>query len=399
MNDFSFIDNELQDLLDKNLIRELNTIVTANGPWVELSNGERVLQFASNNYLGLANHPDLINASKAAVSKYGVGSSGSRLLSGTLELHYELEKHIADFQGTESSIFFNSGFSANVGVLSALINENDAVYSDELNHASIIDGIKLSRARKFIYQHNNMDDLERLIKENSSKFKRNYIVTDTVFSMDGDLADLKNIGLIAEKYNCINIIDEAHAVGVFGKEGRGLVDELGVSNYFPVRIGTCSKAMGVEGGYCAGPENLIKYLQNKARSFIFSTASSPSVVGTLLKALELVRESDWRREKLWSNANKLHSGLNKNYKLKLSSFKTPIIIVYFNSTDEAVNISKRLFEECHVWAPAIRPPSVSVARIRLSPISPHSEDDINYVIKAFNHVSVDIKVQPLLINK
>ena len=323
MNDFSFVDEELELLSEAGLRRELKTVLTAGGPWIEIAGNKRVLQFASNNYLGLSNHPEIINASKAAVSKYGTGSTGSRLLSGTTDLHALLEKNISEFEGTESSIFFSSGYTANVGVLSSLINKEDAVYSDELNHASIIDGIKLSGANKFIYNHRDIKHLESLVQENKDKFKRSFMVTDTVFSMDGDIANLTDIAGIAEKYDCITIADEAHATGIFGKKSSGVIEELGLAASFPVKIGTCSKAIGVEGGFCSGPKNVIEYLKNKARSFIFSTSPSPAVIGATLKSFELIKDGNWRKEKLWENAKLLHSGLKKNFKLKLNDFKTP----------------------------------------------------------------------------
>ncbi len=395
MNDFNFIDEELDLLTQNGLKRELKTVITAGGPWAELSSGKRVLQFSSNNYLGLSNHPEIINATKAAISKYGTGSTGSRLLSGTTELHTNLETALAEFENTESAVFFSSGYATNLGVLSALINKDDAVYSDELNHASIIDGIRLSGVTKFVYNHNDASHLESLIKENKDNFKRNFIITDTVFSMDGDIPPLEQIGIIAEKYNCFTIVDEAHATGIFGKKGSGVIEELSLSQYFPIKIGTCSKAFGVEGGFCAGPENVMELIKNKARSFMFSSAPSPGIAGAILKSLELIIDGNWRREKLWQNAKLLYSGLKKNYKFKLNDFKTPIIIVYFNSIEEAMNIGDKLFNECHIWAPAIRPPSVKQPRIRLTPISTHSQDDIEYVIKAFDYLSKDIKPQPL----
>ena len=396
MNDFTFIDEELNTLSQKGLIRELKTVLTAGGPWVELSNGKRVLQFASNNYLGLGNHPEIINASKNALSKFGTGSTGSRLLSGTTLLHSQLEDELAKFQNTESATFFNSGYTANIGVICSLVDKQDAVYSDELNHASIIDSIKLSGANKFIYNHNDVKHLESLVSENKSKYKRSFIVTDTIFSMDGHIAPLQELGLIAEKYNCLTIVDEAHAIGVFGKDNSGIVNELNLQKYFPLRTGTCSKAIGVEGGFCVGFENVIKLIKNKARSFMFSTSPSPAVIGAILKSLELVKDGNWRKEKLWQNAKNLHSGLKKNYKLKISELNTPTIIVHFQTIEEAMSISNRLLDECHIWAPAIRPPSVKTPRIRLTPISTHSDDDINYLIKAFDYVAKDIKVEPVI---
>lgn len=398
MNDISFADKELEYLNNEGLIRHLKVIITASGPWVELEGGKRVLQFASNNYLGLANNPEVVNAAKTSISKYGLGSTGSRLLSGNYDLHVKLEKTLSEFYKSEDCIFFSSGYMTNMGVLSALLTNQDAIYSDELNHASIIDGIKLSRSTKFIYNHNDTDHLERLIKENYNKFQKNIIITDTVFSMDGDVAPLEKIAFIADKYNCIPVVDEAHAIGVFGKTNSGLVEELNLYKYFPIKIGTCSKALGVEGGFCAAPKNIIDYLKQKSRPFMFSTSPCLATVGALLRSLELLKEASWRKEKLWKNAKDLHTGLKKIYKLKISDFKTPNIIVKFRNIQEVLNVSARLFNECHIWAPAIRPPTVKEPRIRLTPIATHSEDDINYVIKAFNYVSNDLKVEPLIVN-
>ena len=393
MNDFNFIDEELSLLEKSGLRREFKTVVTPGGPWVELASGKRVLQFSSNNYLGLANHPEIINTCKSMVSKYGTGSTGSRLLSGTTELHVNLEESIAKFEGAESAVFFSSGYAANVGVLSSVISKEDAVYSDELNHASIIDGIRLSGAKKLIYHHNDTEHLEFLIKENKSNFKRHFIVTDSVFSMDGDIAPLEKIGQLAKEHDCITFVDEAHATGIFGKGGLGIIEELNLKNFFPVRTGTCSKAFGVEGGFCVAPNNVAELIKNKARSFIFSTSTSPAVIGAVQKALELVIDGAWRRERLWQNAKLLYEGLKKNPKLKLNDFATQIIIVYFDSVEEALSVSDKLFSECHVWASAIRPPTVKQPRIRLTPIATHSQEDIKYVIRAFDYLSKDLSVK------
>lgn len=391
MDKFSFIDEELDFIANQGLKRELKTVVTAGGPWVELDNGKRVLQFASNNYLGLSNHPEVVNAVKAAVSKYGIGSTGSRLLSGTTKLHVELEIALSEFEDSEASILFSSGYNANVGVLSGLLTKEDAVYSDELNHASIVDGIRLSGATKFIYNHSDSIHLESLVKENCKNYKKNIIVTDTLFSMDGDLAPLERIAQISEEYKCLTIVDEAHATGVFGKKGSGLVEELKLHEYFPIKIGTCSKALAVEGGFCSAPNNVIEYLKHKARSFMFSTSLSPAVIAGILKSLELLKEGSWRKEKLWQNAFTLHNELKNIYELNLNEFHSPIICVYFNSNLEVLDFSKKLFNECHIWAPSIRPPTVKQPRIRLTPISTHSEEDIKYTVKAFEYLVKDLK--------
>lgn len=395
MNDLTYVSEELNNLKNQLLKRDIKIVKTAGGPWVELEDGKRVLQLSSNNYLGLLNHPEIINASKAAVSKYGAGSSGSRLLSGTTELHKHLELALAEFEGYESAIFFSSGYSANLGVISALINKDDIVYSDELNHASIIDGIRLSGCNKAIYKHRDIEDLEKSIIENKDKYKRSFIITDSVFSMDGDVAPLNEIRLIAEKYNCITLVDEAHATGIFGGKNSGLIEELKLTDFFPVKTGTCSKALGVEGGFCVGSKEVIDFLQNKARSFMFSTSPSPAIIGAVIKSLELIKDSSWRKEKLWQNASFLHKGLKLNNKLRLNEFMTPIVSVYFDLIETCLLFSERLFNECHIWAPVIRPPSVSKPLIRLTPIATHSEDDMKYVIKAFDYLSKELKSQPL----
>lgn len=395
MHDFTYLLDKLNILAQDNLIREMKVSVTAAGPWVEFDNGKRVLQFASNNYLGLANHPDLINSVKSAITKFGVGSSGSRLLSGTNETHVLLEKNLSDFLRKESTLFFSSGYSTNIGVLSALFTFEDAVFSDECNHASIIDGIRLSRATKFIYKHNDMNDLEKIIIANKDKYKKSYLVTDTVFSMDGDLAKLTDISDLCLKYNVIPIVDEAHAIGVFGTDGSGLVSELNLQENFPIIIGTCSKAFGVEGGFCSSNKIVIEYLKNKSRSFIFSTSPTIANIAAVTKSLELVKDGSWRRERLWSNAKRLYEGLKRNHKLTLGPFHSPIIVIRFNDIDTCLNVSRKLFHDCHIWAPAIRPPSVKSPVIRLTPIFAHSEEDINFVIKAFDFISPDIPVEPL----
>ncbi len=383
MNNFTFIDEELNQLSNQGLKRELKVLASACNPWVELENGKQVLQLGSNNYLGLANHPKLIKASSLASIKFGIGSSGSRLLSGTTSLHIELEKTIANFENTESAIFFSSGYAANLGVLSSLVGKEDAVYSDEFNHASIIDGIRLSCATKFIYKHNDYNHLEQLIKETKNSFKNSFIITDTVFSMDGDIAPLNEIAKIAEEYDCITIVDEAHATGVFGETGSGVVEEYGLSKYFPIRIGTCSKALGVEGGFCAGPKPVIDFLQNKARSFMFSTSPSPSVIGAVLQSLKLISRDKSFKEKLWLNARSLYDNLKQNKELKLNQFKAPIIIIYFDSIKEALMTSNILLNEYNILAPAIRPPTVTIPRIRLTPMASHCKEDLEIVIKAF----------------
>lgn len=395
MDNLNFIDEELIRLEEKNLKREIKEISSGSGPWVELSSGHKVLQFASNNYLGLANNPEILNAANSATIKYGIGSTGSRLLSGTSSLHIQLEKAIADFQKSEASLFFSSGFMANMGVISSLVSDNDIVFSDENNHASIIDSIKLTKAKTIVFKHNDLNHLESLINENLDSGKRMFLIIETMYGVDCDGPNLNELANIIKKYNLIPIVDEAHSVGVFGKKGEGLILKEGLQDVFNIRIGTCSKAIGVEGAFCVAPKKVIEYLKNKARTFMFSTAPPISTTSAVLKSIELIQDGDWRREKLWDNAKDLYAGLRKNYKLNIRELNAPFIIIDFYDLDNAVEISNMLFNECHVWASLFRPPSSKTPKLKLAPIATHNNDDINYVIKAFNYLADHIKVQPL----
>ena len=271
MNLYEHLKKELTQIKTDNLYRDFKILSSNSDAFVEYR-GNKVLQMSSNNYLGLAGDPRISEAVIKAVEKYGVGSTGSRLISGTHKLHTELEEKLAELKETEKAIIFSTGYAANVGAISALLTEKDAVYSDELNHASIIDGIKLSRANKFIYKHRDTQDLERLLEENHKKYRFNVIISDSIFSMDGDIAPLKEIVAIKERYGAVLFLDEAHAFGIYGRNGQGLAHELGLNNKIDIQMGTLSKAAGSEGGYICGKSDIIDYLRNKSRSFVFSTA-------------------------------------------------------------------------------------------------------------------------------
>ncbi|OGI00590.1 MAG: hypothetical protein A2Y25_07535 [Candidatus Melainabacteria bacterium GWF2_37_15] len=359
-NDFFYIEKN-------NLYRQLKT------------NNSDAMQFSSNNYLGLAGDERLKEAVIEAVKKYGVGSTGSRLISGTHKLHVELEEKIAELKGTERALVFSTGYTANLGVLSAVLSEQDAVYSDQLNHASIIDGIKLSRANKFIYKHCDIADLEKLLSENHQKYRLNLIITDSIFSMDGDRAPLKEIVELKKKYNALLFVDEAHAFGIYGSNGQGLCHELGINKEVDIQMGTLSKAAGSEGGYIAGSRELIEFLINKSRSFIYSTAPSIPAIAASIKAVEIIKEGHHLRQKLYENINYLNS--------RLTPSQSPIFSIKFDTVEQTCRVSEQLLEKYNIQATAIRPPTVETPRIRISTTALHTRKELDYLIKSLKSLS------------
>ena len=292
----STLETRLADLQEDGLLRRLRIVEGAQEPIVRFD-GREILLLSSNNYLGLANHPALKTAAHEAVEKFGCGAGASRLISGSMEIHRELEVRLAAFKQTESALVFPSGYQANIGTLSALMSAGDTILSDELNHASIIDGCRLSRADIKIFRHCDVDHLERLLADSPESGQR-LIVTDSVFSMDGDVAPLQEIAGLGGKYEAWVMVDEAHATGVFGATGAGLVEELNLTAQVEIQMGTLSKALGGSGAYVAGSRELIEWLVNRARSFIYTTAQPPAIAAATLASLKLVQQETWRRDKL-----------------------------------------------------------------------------------------------------
>lgn len=364
---------KIEKIKEKGLYRELRYLETAQSPIVKI--GEKdVILLGSNNYLGLCDDSRLKKAAMDAINKYGVGSGGSRLTTGSYDLHKALEKKIASFKGAEASLVFNTGYMANIGIITALCDKNSVIFSDRLNHASIIDGCLLSGAKLIRYNHCDMNDLQNKIDK--YKGNNNLIVTDGVFSMDGDIAPLPDIVKIAKQNNIMTMVDDAHATGVLGEHGSGTSSYFGLDNQIDVMMGTLSKAVASEGGYVAGKKVLIQYLRNSARSFIYSTALSPSTIAVSLKSLEIIENEEERR------ANLLHMSNWFQDQLKISDFhvmntQTPIIPIMIGDNDTAVTFSKCLLEE-GVYIPAIRPPSVPVgtSRLRVSLMATHSRQDL-----------------------
>ena len=371
---------ELEDIKAAGLHRAPRVIGGAQGPRLEIA-GREYLCVCSNNYLGLASHPAVKEAARGAIARYGWGGGASRLVSGTMRLHEELEGMIAEFRKTEAAIVFPAGYMANVGVISALTGPRDTVIVDKLDHASIIDGCRLSGARMRVYPHGNTDRLEKILKKSSGS-RRRLVVTDGIFSMDGDLAPLREIVAISKQYGAWAMVDEAHATGVLGAQGRGAAELLGVEEGVDISIGTLSKALGGSGGYVAGSAALIDLLRNKARSFIYTTAPPPAMCAAAIAALGVVRSGPELRNALLQKTDRLRRGLNAIGFDTMRS-RHHIIPVLIGEADAAVAFSGRLFQR-KILAPAIRPPTVprGTSRLRLTLMSTHAETDIDYLLDA-----------------
>lgn len=374
-----FLENELQNLKNIDLYRKLRLVQGSQGPHVFI-NGKKVILLCSNNYLGLANHPSVKKAANKAIKEFGCGSGASRLISGSMTLHDELEKKIARFKGTESALVFNSGYHANIGAISALMKKRDIIFCDELNHASIIDGCKLSGAETVMCPHKDMNTLERLLK-NSNRFKKKLIVTDGIFSMDGDLAPLPDIVFLAKKYSAFTMVDDAHATGVFGKNGKGTIEHFNLpSNEIDIQMGTLGKALGGFGAYIAGSNELMDYLINRARSFIYTTALPPSVLAASLAAIEMVQSKPDLRKKLWRNVNYFKKGLQKRGFKNFNS-QSQIIPIIVGNSKKVVMASEYLFNK-GVFVAGIRPPAVprKKERLRITIMSSHTRKDLDYAL-------------------
>jgi glycine C-acetyltransferase/8-amino-7-oxononanoate synthase len=379
-----YISDELKNIKKAGLYRELNVIDNAQGVYLEVE-GRKYLSFCSNNYLGLANNPLVVSAVKDAVEEYGWGAGASRLVSGNMTLHETLEKEISIFKEKESAIVFPTGYMANIGTISTLVSKGDLVICDKLNHASIIDGCRLSGADFRVYTHCDMGKLENILKK-SSNYARKLIVTDSVFSMDGDLAPLPDIVSIARKYNAIIMVDEAHGTGVFGKEGRGVVEHFNLNKEIDVVMGTFSKAIGSLGGYVCGDEDLINFLRNKARSFIYTTALPPAVCAASIAGIKLIQKTPSLRKSLWDNIRYLKDKLTLlNFNVIKS--ESPIIPILIGDADKAVGVSKYLYEK-GILIPAIRPPTVPAnsSRLRMTVMSTHTKEDLNRLLDVLSDV-------------
>jgi len=371
---------ELEQLKKKNLLRKPACVESSHGSKISI-NRQIYIDFSSNDYLGLSGHPQIVHAAIQALKNFGLGSGASRLLSGTFSSHKNLEERISKFKRTEAALVFNTGYAANTGVLPAIADSETVIFSDELNHASIIDGIRLSRAKIKIYRHNDLDHLEMLMKKSLSlkNIRRRLTITDTVFSMDGDIAPLHEILSLCEIYDSLLMIDDAHGTGVLGKAGRGGLEHFDIKKTgHVIQMGTLSKALGCFGAFVAGPKDLIHLLANKARSFMYSTSLPPAIAEACIQAIDLVEfDSADRRRTLWNNRQMLFDGLNSIGYDTLSS-NTPIIPVLIGKIKDSLKAGQTLYKE-KIFAPAIRPPTVpeGKCRIRLSVTAAHTRHDID----------------------
>ncbi len=352
--------------------------------------GRDVINLASNNYLGLANHPRMNAAASKAAMELGAGSGAVRSIAGTMSMHRELERRFAEFKRAEDALMFQSGFTANAGTVAAILDKEDVIVSDRLNHASIIDGARLSRAEIKVFEHKDTEHADALLAETARPGRRQLLITDGVFSMDGDIAPLPALVVVAEKRGAIMMIDDAHASGVLGKAGAGTVDHFGLHGRIDVQVGTLSKAIGVLGGFIAGPSHLIEWLVNRGRPFLFSTSAPPAVVAACMEALDIIRDEPDRLERLWSNTRAFKAGLI-DLGFDTGESESPITPVITGDEEKTQAFARRLFEE-GVFTPAIVYPTVAKgrARVRTIVIADHSDEDLKEALDIFERVGNEL---------
>jgi len=391
VHELSFLKEKIQDLKNQGVYRKLPILEGANEAEIIL-NGKKVINLSSNNYLGFANHPRLKKAAIDAVEKYGVGAGAVRTIVGNMDIHEELEETLAKFKREEAVMAFQSGFNCNAGTIQAITEKGDLIVSDELNHASIIDGARLSKADKTIYKHSDMDSLEKVLKENRDKYKNILIITDGVFSMDGDVADLPSIVKLAEKYEAMTYVDDAHGSGVLGENGRGTVDHFGLHGRVDFSIGTLSKAIGVIGGYVAGSQTMQDWLSHRGRPLLFSTSLPPAAVGAIIEAVKMLMESSEYTDRLWSNAKFFKEKLGK-LGFNTGNSQTPITPVIIGDEAKTMEFSKKLFEN-GVFVSGIVFPTVpkGTGRVRCMVTAGHTEEQLEKAVGVFEKVGKEMNI-------
>ncbi|WP_077369960.1 glycine C-acetyltransferase [Anaerosalibacter sp. Marseille-P3206] len=391
VHELNYLKEKIQGLKDDGVYRKLPVLNGANEAEVIL-NGKNVINLSSNNYLGFANHPRLKKAAIEAVEKYGVGSGAVRTIVGNMDIHENLEKVLSEFKREEAAFIYQSGFNCNAGTIQAITEKGDLIISDELNHASIIDGTRLSKADKAIFKHADMDSLESVLKENRDKYRNILIITDGVFSMDGDIAKLPEIVELAEKYEAMTYVDDAHGSGVLGESGRGTVDHFGLHGRVDFSIGTLSKAIGVVGGYVAGSQTMYEWLNHRARPVLFSTSLPPAAVGAITEALTMLMESTEYTDRLWDNA--------KYFKAKLGTLgfntghsETPITPVIIGDEAKTMEFSRKLLEN-GVFVSAIVFPTVprGTGRVRCMVTAAHTKEQLDRAVAAFEKVGKEMNI-------
>jgi glycine C-acetyltransferase len=393
----AYLDAEIQQLKDASLYRPLRVMAGRQEPRTTVD-GRPVISLSSNNYLGLATYPRLVDAAATAARELGAGSGAVRTIAGTMELHEELERRLAEFKHVGAVLTFQSGFAANSGVIPTITTEQDLIVSDELNHASIIDGVRLSKAARAVFPHKDVDGLQTVLREARQKggpkgaYRSILVITDGVFSMDGDIAPLADICDVTDRYGAAVMVDDAHASGVLGRNGRGTIDHFGLHGRVDIQVGTLSKAIGVLGGYVAGPQHLRDYLVQRSRPFLFSTSHPPAVAAACLAAIDVLEAEPERIERLWDNTRFFKAGLEQlGFDTGIS--ETPITPVIVGSSEAAGRMSQRLFES-GVFAQAVVFPTVALdkARIRTIVTSEHSRDDLQACLDAFESVGRELRL-------
>lgn len=387
-----YLENEIAKMKEQKLFR-YPRVLSGRQMAKCIFDGKEIVNLSSNNYLGFATHPKLIEAADKAVRELGVGSGAVRTIAGTMEGHTELERKIAEFKHTEAALVYQSGFTANAGTVSAVLGKNDMIISDELNHASIIDGCRLSRAEIKVFKHGNMGHLRERLDECKDAIAAGahvLVITDGVFSMDGDIGKLDEMCRIAKEYGAITMVDDAHASGVLGKNGRGTVDHFGIHGQVDIQVGTLSKAIGVVGGYVAGSRTLIDYLIMRARPILFSTSAPPAVTAACMEAFRLLEEEPWHIEKLWENARFFKAGL-KQLGFDTGISQTPITPVMVGDGAKTMKLSDRLFEE-GVFVVGIAFPTVPVGKERVRTIvtAEHTQADLEFALSKFEKVGKEL---------
>ncbi len=391
MPKLDFLAQELESLHEQNLFNVIRTIEGPQGGWIVVD-GKRVLNLCSNNYLGFADHPELKRAAKKVIDDYGVGPGAVRSIAGTQSINLELERKLAEFKHAEDCIVLQGGFVANLAVIPAITGDGDIIFSDELNHASIIDGCRLSKAKVVRYAHNSVEDLRKKILEHKDSARRMLVITDGVFSMDGDIAPIPEIVKVADEFGVMVMVDDAHGEGVLGDSGRGIVDHFNLQGKVEIEVGTLSKAFGVMGGFITGPKILIDYLKQKGRPFLFSTGLTPADTAAAMAAVDVLMGSDELVRKLWDNAAYFQKGL-KEAGFDIGKTQTPITPVMLGDEGTAVKFSKRLFEK-GIFAQAIVFPTVAKgkARIRCMLSASHEKEDLDFALKTFTEVAKEMGV-------
>jgi len=391
VHELNFLKEKIEELKKQGVYRELPVLEGANEAEIILD-GKKVINLSSNNYLGFANHPRLKKGAIEAIEKYGAGAGAVRTIVGNMSIHEELEKLLAEFKREEAVFIYQSGFNCNAGTIQAITEKGDLIISDELNHASIIDGTRLSKADKAIFKHSDIDHLEQILKENRDKYNNVLIITDGVFSMDGDIAKLPEIVELAEKYEALTYVDDAHGSGVLGESGRGTVDHFGLHGRVDFSIGTLSKAIGVVGGYVAGSKTMYEWLNHRARPVLFSTTLPPAAAGAIIEAIKMLMETTEYTDRLWDNANYFKEKLG-TLGFDTGHSETPITPVIIGDEAKTMEFSRKLLEK-GVFVSGIVFPTVprGTGRVRCMVTAAHTKDQLDRAVDIFEQVGKEMNI-------